>query len=112
MSPLRIMILCGRSPRHLYVANALCAVADVQAIVQETGNEWNAKKVIKQLQPVNLTRKAWRWLRDRRRTLGTVKPASFSRMRQPISTGRNWWWRCHTSIIRKQSCWPTASSPT
>ncbi len=74
---LRIMVLCGRSPRHLYVANALCHAAEVQAIVQETGSEWNAKKVARLLRPDNLTRKAWRWLRDRRRYAGNPEARFF-----------------------------------
>ena len=49
MNKLRILVLCGRSPRHLYVANALCEAADVLAIVQETGGEWSARKVLKKL---------------------------------------------------------------
>jgi hypothetical protein len=61
------MILCGRSPRHLYVANRLCASARVVAIVQETGRELNAGIVLRQLKPRNLGRRVWRWLRDRRR---------------------------------------------
>ena len=39
MSSLAVMILCGRSPRHLYVANRLCAGARAVAIVQETGTD-------------------------------------------------------------------------
>ncbi|MDW8322974.1 MAG: formyl transferase [Burkholderiales bacterium] len=72
MNRLRILILCGRSPRHLYVANALCAApaAEPLAIVQETGAELNGKKLLKLLRPDHLTRKAWRWLRDRRRYVG------------------------------------------
>ena len=66
MSDLSVMILCGRSPRHLYVANRLCQSARPVAIVQETGSRWTAKK----LHPANLARKAWRWLRDRRRYAG------------------------------------------
>ena len=38
MSSLSVMILCGRSPRHLYVANRLCESARAVAIVQETGS--------------------------------------------------------------------------
>ena len=34
MAKLRVLLLCGRSPRHLYVANALCEAADVLAIVR------------------------------------------------------------------------------
>ena len=66
MDKLRIMVLCGRSPRHIYVANALCEAAEVLAIVQEGGSEWNARKFIKMLRPDNFFRKVWRWLRDRR----------------------------------------------
>ena len=43
LDKLKIMVLCGRSPRHLYVANALCEAADVLAIVQESGGEWNLR---------------------------------------------------------------------
>ncbi|MGO9446460.1 MAG: formyl transferase [Thiobacillaceae bacterium] len=67
MSALSLLILCGRSPRHLYVANALCQVGRPLAIVQETGGDWNLRKTLKKLRPDNLFRKAWRWLRDRRR---------------------------------------------
>ena len=34
MSSLTVMILCGRSPRHLYVANRLCESARPVAVVQ------------------------------------------------------------------------------
>ena len=64
------MVLCGRSPRHLYVANTLCQAAEVVAIVQETGSAFTWKKLFKTLRPDNLTRKVWRWLRDRRRYTG------------------------------------------
>ena len=37
--PLRVMVLCGRSARHLFVANALCRAAEVVAIVQESGSD-------------------------------------------------------------------------
>ena len=67
MSSLSVMILCGRSPRHLYVANRLCQGARVLAIVQETGTQWSAGKLRRVLRPANLWRKAWRWLRDRSR---------------------------------------------
>jgi len=70
MDKLRIMVLCGRSPRHLYVANTLCDAAEVLAIVQETGREWNGRRLLKKLRPDNLYRKVWRWLRDRRRYTG------------------------------------------
>jgi len=70
MSSLSVMILCGRSPRHLHVANRLCENARAVAIVQETGSQLSAGKILKQLKPGNFGRKAWRWLRDRRRYMG------------------------------------------
>ncbi len=77
MSRPRIMILCGRSARHLHVANALCAVAEPVAIVQETGAEWSWRKTLKKLRPDNLARKMWRWLRDRRRYTGNPEAKFF-----------------------------------
>lgn len=71
------MILCGRSPRHLYVANALCDAADVLAIVQESGSEWSLRKVLRLLRPDNFFRKSWRWLRDRRRYYGNPEARFF-----------------------------------
>ncbi|PWG62677.1 formyl transferase [Sediminicurvatus halobius] len=65
----RIIVLCGRSPRHLYVANRLCEAADVQAIVHETGG-WSVRKLRRLLNPKTFWQKAWRWLRDRRRYTG------------------------------------------
>ena len=70
MSNLSVMILCGRSPRHLYVANRLCEGVRPVAIVQETGTQWSAKKVLRTLRPAALWRKAWRKVRDRRRYAG------------------------------------------
>ncbi len=66
MPNVSVMILCGRSSRHLYVANRLCAGARVLAIVQETG----VKPDLRKLLTANLWRKGWRWLRDRRRYVG------------------------------------------
>jgi hypothetical protein len=77
MDKLRIMVLCGRSPRHIYVANALCEAAQVLAIVQEAGSEWNARKLMKTLRPDNFYRKVWRWLRDRRRYTGNREARFF-----------------------------------
>jgi len=71
------MILCGRSPRHLYVANRLCEGARIVAVVQETGTQWSARKVSRLLRPANLWRKGWRWLRDRRRYLGDAEARFF-----------------------------------
>jgi methionyl-tRNA formyltransferase len=70
MAELSVMVLCGRSPRHLYVANRLCSAANVVAIVQEAGSHWTVKKVLKLLRPDNLWRKVWRWMRDRKRYVG------------------------------------------
>jgi len=83
MSPLRLMILCGRSARHLYVANALCRAGEVLAIVQETGGEWNLKKTLNKLRPDRLFRKVWRWLRDRRRYSGNPEAKFFFPDREP-----------------------------
>jgi methionyl-tRNA formyltransferase len=77
MIRLRLMILCGRSARHLHVANALCRAGDALAIVQETGGEWSLKKTLKKLRPDNLFRKIWRWLRDRRRYTGNPEAKFF-----------------------------------
>lgn len=76
-NPLRVVVLCGSSPRHLYVANALCRSADVLAIVQETGSDISWSKLAKKLRPDNLVRKAWRWLRDRRRYTGNPEGRFF-----------------------------------
>src|SRR5438034_1442176 len=70
MSSLSVMILCGRSPRHLYVANRLCASARPVAIVQETGTQLSGRKLLKRLRPEYVWRKTWRWLRERRRYAG------------------------------------------
>jgi len=67
MSDLSVLILCGRSPRHLYVANRLCEDAHPVAIVQETGMQWSAKKIVRTLRHGLLWRKLWRMLRDWRR---------------------------------------------
>lgn len=77
MSGLRIMILCGRSARHLHVANTLCRAGEALAIVQESGGEWNPKKILKKLRPDNVFRKGWRWLRDRRRYVGNPEAKFF-----------------------------------
>ena len=76
MFSLSVMILCGRSPRHVYVANRLCAGARAVAIVQETGSHLTAGRIVRQLHPGNIWRKGWRWLRDRRRYTGG-REASF-----------------------------------
>ncbi len=84
---LSILILCGRSPRHLWVANRLCGAARPLAIVQETGTLWSAKKLRRLLRPDNLWRKGSRWLRDRRRYAGG-KEARFFFGHETPSPGR------------------------
>lgn len=81
--PLRVVVLCGRSARHLHVANAICRSAEVLAIVQETGSEFSWKKLARQLRPDNFFRKAWRWLRDRRRYTGNPEARFFFGDRAP-----------------------------
>jgi folate-dependent phosphoribosylglycinamide formyltransferase PurN len=77
MPSLTVMILCGRSPRHLYVANRLCAGGHAVAIVQETGTEWSAEKIVRALRGGGLWRKVWRLLRDRRRFAGDAEARFF-----------------------------------
>ena len=85
MSELSMMILCGRSPRHVYVANRLCRSGKVLAIVQETGSDRSLNKIIKLLRrPSMLMRKAWRWLRDRRRYTGGGEAKFFFGDRPPV----------------------------
>ena len=83
MSDLSVMILCGRSPRHLHVANRLCDGARPVAIVQETGSQLTPGKVLKLLHPAKLYRKGWRWLRDRRRYSGGGEARFFFGDRTP-----------------------------
>ena len=84
LDKLRIVILCGGSPRHLYVANALCGAAEALAIVQETGSEWSMRKILKILRPDIFFRKSWRWLRDRRRYYGNPEARFFFGENQPV----------------------------
>jgi methionyl-tRNA formyltransferase len=77
MSELKVMILCGRAPRHLFVANRLCEAARVVAVVQEIGTAWSAAKLSKLLRVRTSANKAWRWLRDRRRYTGDAEAAFF-----------------------------------
>jgi methionyl-tRNA formyltransferase len=84
MSSLSVMILCGRAPRHLYVANRLCQGARPVAIVQETGSQLSARKVVSLLRPDNLWRKSSRWLRDRRRYAGGRESKFFFDAAPPV----------------------------
>jgi methionyl-tRNA formyltransferase len=84
MSSLSVMILCGRSPRHLYVANRLCQSARPVAIVQENGAQISGRKVLSLLRPENLWRKSSRWLRDRRRYAGGREAKFFFDAAPPV----------------------------
>jgi len=70
VSKLTVLILCGRSPRHLYVANRLCEAATPVAIVHETGREWTPRNASRALRPVNLWSKVSRWVRARKHHRG------------------------------------------
>jgi methionyl-tRNA formyltransferase len=72
----RVMILCGRSARHLYLANRLCRSCDPVAIVHEM-DVWDSRKLRKLLKPKVLWSKGWRWLRDRRRYTGNPEARFF-----------------------------------
>jgi methionyl-tRNA formyltransferase len=65
VSQLTVLILCGRSPHHLYVANRLCGAGTPLAIVQETGREWTARNFSRAMRPANLWSKVSRGIRDR-----------------------------------------------
>ena len=77
MPDLTVMVLCGGSPRHLYVANRLCQSTRVTAIVRETGRRWDSRKLKTALKPQRLWSRGWRWLRDRRRYLGNREAKYF-----------------------------------
>jgi methionyl-tRNA formyltransferase len=77
MSELTILILCGRSPRHFYVANRLSKAAMPLAIVQETGREWTARNLSRALRPSNLWSKISRRVRDRRHDRGDEEAKFF-----------------------------------
>lgn len=77
MSQLTTLILCGRSARHLHVANKLSAHSQVLAIVQETGSDLSFKKLKQWLKPRNLKQKISRWLRDRKRYAGNPEARFF-----------------------------------
>lgn len=77
MPDLKVMILCGRSPRHVFVANRLCDSSNVVAVVQEMGAPWSARKLGKLLRVRTSANKAWRWLRDRWRYTGDAEARFF-----------------------------------
>jgi methionyl-tRNA formyltransferase len=84
---LRVVFLCGGSPRHVYVANLLCRSLDVAAIVQETGRRVTAAKLLSLARPDVAMRKMGRWLRDRRRYAGN-RESEFFFGRDPVRLDR------------------------
>lgn len=70
MFDLSIVVLCGRAPRHLYVANRLCQAGRPLAVVHETGTQVTAAKIRRLLRPRVFSQKLLRWLRDRDSNLG------------------------------------------
>jgi len=83
MSELTVLILCGRSPRHLYVANRLCEAAMPLAIVQETGRELTIRKVSRALRPANLWSNISRRVRDRKHDRGDEEAKFFFGNQEP-----------------------------
>lgn len=73
----RVVVLCGGSPRHVYVANRLCRSLDVAAIVQEVGRRITPAKLASLARPEVAARKISRWLRDRRRYAGNREATFF-----------------------------------
>jgi methionyl-tRNA formyltransferase len=57
---LKLVLLCGRESRHLYLANRLGRAGDVVAVVQEQRPPWSWQRVRRALRPARLARKL-RW---------------------------------------------------
>lgn len=73
----RIVILCGRAPRHLYVANRLARDCEPLAIVHETGSNVTWRKLLRLVRPAYLINKISRRLRDRKRSHGRSEARFF-----------------------------------
>jgi methionyl-tRNA formyltransferase len=86
MSELTVLILCGRSPRHLYVANRLCKAAVPLAIVHETGREWTARRVSRALRPANLWSRISRRMHHRKHDRGEEETEFFFGNEEPALT--------------------------
>ena len=111
MSDFSVMILCGRSPRHLHVANRLCQRRAPLAIVQETGSDRQRRsrstaraanvpgaRLAVAARPAPLRRQRRGPVLLRRRTRrGSSAPTCGS--------------KCRTSIIPMSSSSPIGSSP-
>ncbi len=84
-SGLRLMILCGGAPRHLYVANRLCQAAETVAIVQEVGSHPTVEKLLRLLfKPHILFRKLWRSRRERRLQTAVAEARFFFGDAEPL----------------------------
>ena len=57
---MRVAVLCGRSPRSIYVANALCAGLNVRCVICEVGREYSWKKVRANVTPATIRAKLYR----------------------------------------------------
>jgi methionyl-tRNA formyltransferase len=77
MSESTVLILCGHSPRHLYVANRLCNAAIPLAVAQQTGREWTAPNVSRALRSANLWSKVSRRVHDRKHDRGDAEAKFF-----------------------------------
>ena len=64
MSTLTVLVLCGQSPRHIYVANKICEAAEPVAIVHETGRDLSLKNLKTKLRLRLLLSKINRKLRE------------------------------------------------
>jgi len=70
MGRLRVMILCGQSPRHLYVANGCAAPPKWWRSSTNPAASAPSKRSCRNCGPTGCGTKAWRWIRDRRRYTG------------------------------------------
>jgi methionyl-tRNA formyltransferase len=83
----RVVVLCGGSPRHVYLANRLCRSLDVRAIVQEVGRRITPAKLLSMSRPEVAARKIGRWVRDRKRYAGN-REATFLFGEAPVCLDR------------------------
>jgi len=84
MSEVSVLILCGRAPRHLYLANRLCRTSEVLAIVHERSTDLSLRALPPKLRPRHLARRLWRGLRDRIRFAGGGEARFFFGSSPPI----------------------------
>ncbi len=70
MARTSVMLICGRHPRHLYVANRICQSFEPVLIVQESGPLWTDEKVPEARGLGGIVGNAWRTIRGRPREDG------------------------------------------